>query len=211
MNGLRRCFGACWRRGGGEQQADLLLPVLAANPDVLPTASTGPALPTGPTNGDVAARAQHLIPPLPTSNTLKSPTEPRENRSKPASRAFMTFALSKRKCSNVNNTIANLSNILRLIVAYTEARLLKTFGHKHPALSACISPDGKWLATGHFQKDISRPASVRLYDSKTRQLLHSITLENFKTEKGVVSVAFSPNGKLFMTASADRTVRLWES
>ena len=61
-----------------------------------------------------------------------------------------------------------------------------------------VSPDGKIIATGHFEK------VVRLWSVKSGALLAEI-----KTHSGSIkAVAFTPDGKGLFTGSSDKTVKL---
>jgi WD40 repeat protein len=65
--------------------------------------------------------------------------------------------------------------------------------------SIAFSPDGRTLASGHYDK------VVRLWDVKTGKLLR--TLRGHR--QPVNSVAFSPDGTILASGSGDSTVKLW--
>ncbi|KAF9272027.1 WD repeat-containing protein 25, partial [Linnemannia elongata] len=66
--------------------------------------------------------------------------------------------------------------------------------------SLAISPDGRWVASGHFN------GNVRLWDmtsSRPGPVLQGHT-------ERVTGITFSPNGQLIVTSSWDRGVQLWD-
>lgn len=65
--------------------------------------------------------------------------------------------------------------------------------------SVSFSPDGGILACGSWDK------TIKLWDVATRQLLDTLTGNNF----GVNSVTFSPDGSLLASGSSDDTIKLW--
>lgn len=69
---------------------------------------------------------------------------------------------------------------------------------KKGMISIAISPDDNRLATGHAE------GILRLWDIGTRQ-----PIDEFKTDKPIYSIAFSPDGNQLITAS-ESTFRLWD-
>lgn len=72
-------------------------------------------------------------------------------------------------------------------------------GHRDTLYAAAISPDGRWIASGGYDRD------VNLWDVQTGDLVRT-----FKGHNGAIfDLAFSENGQVLATASADETVKLW--
>jgi WD40 repeat protein len=78
------------------------------------------------------------------------------------------------------------------------ARALR--GHKGIIACAALSPDGKLLATGGFDK------TIRLWDLAAGQEIAVLTGH----ENVVRCLAFAPDGRTLASASTDKTVRLWD-
>jgi RNA polymerase sigma factor (sigma-70 family) len=74
-------------------------------------------------------------------------------------------------------------------------------GHKHMAICAAFSPDGKLLATGGYTTD----SDVRLWDVATGKELRVIAAGAI-----VPAVAFSPDGKVVAGGQGDGRVVLWD-
>lgn len=76
----------------------------------------------------------------------------------------------------------------------------KMTGHENYVLGLAFDPDGKYLASGSFDK------SVRLWDVSTGK--HKYSFDGHTD--AVRSVSFSPDGKYLASGSADDSVRLWD-
>src|SRR5262249_12365156 len=72
-------------------------------------------------------------------------------------------------------------------------------GHKDTLYDACLSPDGKLLATCSYDRQIN------LWTVATGKLVRSLTGHN----GAVCGLAFSKDGSVLASASADATVKLW--
>lgn len=72
-------------------------------------------------------------------------------------------------------------------------------GHDNVVSSGAFSPDGKWIATGSWD----RKAGV--WNAETGRLKHSLKGH----DSAVLHIAFSPNNDVLVTCSRDPTARVW--
>lgn len=79
------------------------------------------------------------------------------------------------------------------------SRVRKVLQDDSEVWSVAYSPDGKWIATTHWN------TSAKLWDAETGQLI----LTFMGHTESVNSVAFSPDGIFIATASDDGTVKIW--
>ncbi|MFO0948369.1 MAG: c-type cytochrome domain-containing protein [Planctomycetota bacterium] len=79
-------------------------------------------------------------------------------------------------------------------------RLKEFHGHADSLYAAVLSPDGKWLATAGYDKDI------KIWDVDSGKELRTLKGHN----DAVFDLCFSPNGKFLASSSGDRTVKLWD-
>jgi WD40 repeat protein/serine/threonine protein kinase len=84
------------------------------------------------------------------------------------------------------------------VVGHTKVHELR--GHSKWIYCLAFSPDGKWLATGGWDR------TVKLRDAATGE--EKLTI--FGHDGFVLDLAFSPDGRSLASASEDRSGRLWE-
>jgi hypothetical protein len=87
---------------------------------------------------------------------------------------------------------------------FHEDRTLR--GHKHRITSVAFAPNGR-LASGGGTWPQKAPGEVKIWDIRTGEELASFAGH----EVHVNALTFSPDGKLLATASADHTVKLWDT
>ena len=75
-------------------------------------------------------------------------------------------------------------------------------GHTEPVYAVAISPDGKLVATGSFDK------SVKLWDPATGKELKALAKDGHTSQ--VLAVAFSPDGTLIASGGSDNQAKLWK-
>jgi WD40 repeat protein/energy-coupling factor transporter ATP-binding protein EcfA2 len=83
---------------------------------------------------------------------------------------------------------------------YQGCELNRLEGHDAPVMSVSISPDGKILASGSYDK------TLKLWNLNTGQEIY--TLKGH--QHTINSVSFSPNGKLLASSSEDEIIKLWD-
>lgn len=79
------------------------------------------------------------------------------------------------------------------------------------ANSIAFSPDGNTIATGGWDNNIDRdlwPGTVQLWDAATGEYKETLTEQHTDS---VFTVAYSPNGTSFVSASKDDKILLWDT
>ena len=79
--------------------------------------------------------------------------------------------------------------------------LFELNGHSNRIYCVAISPDGRYIASGSFDK------TLRLWDAIKGKLLHT----SAQHKSWVTGVAFSTDGKRVISASADGTIKTWDT
>lgn len=87
-----------------------------------------------------------------------------------------------------------------ILLSVASGELLGRFvGHKDTIYSAALSPDGKWLATGSYDR------KAILWDRSTGEAKATLSGHN----GAVYDLDFDPTSSIIATASADQTVKIW--
>jgi WD40 repeat protein len=76
-------------------------------------------------------------------------------------------------------------------------------GHTDPIYSVAVSPDGRSVATGSFDK------TIKLWDLAAGKEARALGGKNGHQNQ-VLSVAFSPSGDLLASGGSDNVVKLWD-
>ncbi|MBX3420444.1 MAG: hypothetical protein KF752_02695 [Pirellulaceae bacterium] len=86
------------------------------------------------------------------------------------------------------------------LVGLSERKVLKTFAdHADAVYCAALSPDGRWLASGSYDR------TVVVRDMQSEQIVARLTGHN----GAIYDLDFHPSSQHLATASADQTVKLW--
>jgi hypothetical protein len=73
-------------------------------------------------------------------------------------------------------------------------------GHRDSVYAATMSPDGKWLATGGYDR------VIKLWDVAQQRLVADLTGHN----GAVFDLEFTADNRALLSASADQTVKVWD-
>jgi WD40 repeat protein len=103
-------------------------------------------------------------------------------------------------------------NIVILWEAATLKRQATLEGHTHRVVTVSFSPDGTRLASAcgtSATNDTTQPGGeVKIWDTATGQEINSLPRA---TSTGVLTIAFSPDGKRLAGACMGKKVRIWEA
>jgi WD40 repeat protein len=92
------------------------------------------------------------------------------------------------------------SEIVEIWDVVAQRRIHELRGHSQWVYCVAFSPDGRWLATGGWDR------TIKLRDAATG--VERLTI--FAHEGFVLGLAFSPDSRCLASCSEDRSVRLWD-
>ncbi|MEZ6151679.1 MAG: WD40 repeat domain-containing protein [Pirellulaceae bacterium] len=99
----------------------------------------------------------------------------------------------------VGGGIAGVGGEALLLDAKQGTVVQRFVGHDDTIYCAATSPDGRWLATGSYDR------RIHLWDIASGQIVRTLTGHN----GAIYDLDFDPSGQLLATASADQTVKIW--
>ena len=98
-----------------------------------------------------------------------------------------------------------------IFLSYTETGALRTIlkGHLNRIRCIAFSPDGKILASGgatYSSGGNRHPTTIRVWNVLTGEQITAIT----EHKNGIISIAFSPDGKILASGGGDNTIHFWD-
>jgi hypothetical protein len=81
----------------------------------------------------------------------------------------------------------------------TGLQKIRFAGHTGPVYDVSYSNDGKWIATGSWDK------TARVWDASSGKVIHDLQ----GSTGAIISVNFTPDSKFLVTGSRDGTTRVW--
>jgi WD40 repeat protein len=97
--------------------------------------------------------------------------------------------------------------------AYAPGTRLVFNEHQAPVLSAVFSPDGTLVASSSGRLNPLEQAAnhgIYIWDPVTGEVIHHLTEDAGGHHDTVLGIAFSPDGQMLASGSADNTIILWD-
>jgi len=113
--------------------------------------------------------------------------------------AKLALAKIKNLLSITNKILANRPS-KELIESFKNFRFSPSLGHSRGVNSVAITPDGKYIVSGSWDK------TIKLWDISSDK-----EIRTFKGHSSWVnSVAITPDGKYIVSGSEDKNIKLWD-
>ena len=113
--------------------------------------------------------------------------------------AKLALLKSKSLIDITNKLLANQAS-KDLVQNFENFRPSVSFGHTSPVASIAITPDGKHIVSGAWDK------TIKLWELNSGKELRSFEGHT----RCVNSIAITPDGKHIVSGSADGTIKIWE-
>lgn len=115
---------------------------------------------------------------------------------------FGVLAFSHNGRRLATNNLAN--HELSLWDARTGSRLSHWKAHKNSILTLAFSPDGNWLVTGSWDRELM------VWDMRSAQPEPPLAKTLHGHEAFIMAAAFSPDSKTLVTTGEDKTIKFWQ-